>query len=318
MAKPLTVARGWARWLTQNPGEWPLRRLFWSGPVPQPADADDPESVIATLTTILEEGTAKDWRTIRWDAVRPLWTQLPLDPRLCQFWNAYHEEEYAINHRDHVLDAEQHHVLQIAATVLPDYGFELAGGTALATGYLGHRLSDDLDIFTGDPTIKDAVPTVEAAWRHAGIPVHIEISYATFTRFWVGARPMKVELAQDRPYRLAASTLTVDGMPTRSLQDLAADKTLALFGRATTRDFVDVYFLLQRYELSQLMAWAAEKDPGFDRDWFIRAIVQAQRVQPKQVTMLVPLDWDHLRLTFRQAALRLDRESRESDADHER
>ncbi len=274
--------------------------------------------MIATVTTISEEGTAKDWRTIRWDAARPLWAQLPLDPRLAQFWNAYHEEEYAINHRDHVLDAEQHHVLQVAATVLPDYGFELAGGTALAAGYLGHRLSDDFDIFTGEPLIKDAILAVEAAWRRAGMPVHVEISYATFARFWVGTRPVKVELAQDSPYRLAASTLMVDGMPTRSLQDLAADKTMALFGRTTTRDFVDVYLLLQRYELSQLMAWATEKDPGFDRDWFIRAIVQAERVQPKQVKMLVPMDWDHLRLTFRRAALRLERESRESDTDRER
>lgn len=126
---------------------------------------------------------------------------------------------------------------------------------------------------------------------------------------------MKVDLAQDSPYRLAPSSVTVDGMPTRSLQDLAADKTLALFGRATTRDFVDVYMLLQRYELSQLMAWAEEKDPGFDRDWFIRALVQSEKVQPKRVTMLVPLDWDHLRLTFRQAALRLEREASESDQD---
>ena len=102
-------------------------------------------------------------------------------------------------------------------------------------------------------------------------------------------------------------------MPARSLKDLAADKTLALFGRATTRDFVDVYLLLQRFELSQLMTWAAAKDPGFDRDWFIQALVQAEKVQPKRVTMLVPLDWDHLRLTFRQAALRLQREAREDD-----
>ena len=29
--------------------------------------------------------------------------------------------------------------------------------------------------------------------------------------------------------------------------------------------------------------------------------------------MLVPLNWDHLRLTFRQVALRLQREAREDD-----
>jgi len=56
----------WLRWLTQDPAEWPLRRLFWSSPVPRPEDAYDPEGVKAVLTTILEEGSAADWRFIRW------------------------------------------------------------------------------------------------------------------------------------------------------------------------------------------------------------------------------------------------------------
>lgn len=104
--------------------------------------------------------------------------------------------------------------------------------------------------------------------------------------------------------------VTVDGVPTRSLADMAADKTLDLFGRAPTRDFVDGYLLLQRDELLQLMAWAREKDPGFDRDYFIRTLVQAENVQPHQVTLLVAIDGEHLRLTLRQPALRLDREAR--------
>lgn len=66
-----------------------------------------------------------------------------------------------------------------------------------------------------------------------------------------------------------------------------------------------------------MMAWARQKDPGFDRDWFIQALVQAEKVQPKRVTMLLPLDWDHLRMTFRQAALRLQREACEADQERE-
>ncbi|MDA8192755.1 MAG: nucleotidyl transferase AbiEii/AbiGii toxin family protein [Thermaerobacter sp.] len=143
----------------------------------------------------------------------------------------------------------------------------------------GHRLSADLDLFTGGATMAEAGPAVEAAWRVAGIAARAEKRYSTFTRLWVGERPVKVELAQDSPYRLAPSSVTVDGMPTRSLPDLAADQTLALFGRVTTRDFVDVYMLLQRYELSQLMAWTAENDPGLDRDWSIRALVQSAKAQ---------------------------------------
>lgn len=46
----------------------------------------------------------------------------------------------------------------------------------------------------------------------------------------------------------------------------AADKTLALFGRAAARDLVDVHALTRRYSHDQLCALAAEKDPGFDRE----------------------------------------------------
>ncbi len=319
LVEPLKATEeGWSRWLTQDPGSWPLRRLFWSSRVPRPEDATDPEWIAAVLTAILEEGTAADWRSLRWDAIWSIWDRLPIPSTVRSFWDWYRKEEYAIAHRDPVLDAEQHQVLAVAATVLPPYGFELAGGTALAAGYLGHRLSEDFDLFTGDATVGLAIPAVQAAWSAAGIPSRVENTYATFARLWVGQRPLKVELAQDSPFRLASSATTVDGMPVRSLKDLAADKTLALFGRATTRDFVDVYMLLQRYGLSQLMNWARQKDPGFDRDWFIKALIQVENVQPKRVQMLVPLDWDHLRLTFRQAALRLDRESRNADQDYQR
>ena len=45
----------------------------------------------------------------------------------------------------------------------------------------------------------------------------------------------------------------------------AADKTLALFGRAAARDLVDVAALSERYPLERLCELAAEKDAGFDR-----------------------------------------------------
>ena len=46
--------------------------------------------------------------------------------------------------------------------------------------------------------------------------------------------------------------------------EVAADKTLALFGRVAARDLVDVAALTDRYPLQQLCALAEEKDTGFD------------------------------------------------------
>lgn len=316
--KTVTTTDGWQRWLTQDPGVWPLKRLFWSGRVPESQDYRDPSRVASVLRTILEEGSAADWRCIRWEMVRPIWPTLRIHPRFGPFWETYWREMDAIEQRNRVLDAEQHRILGLAAEVLPTYGFELAGGPALAAGYLGHRLSDDFDLF-GPPMPPDewqaAHAALNALWARHDLSVHTEGIQRSFARYWVGKRPVKVELAQDSAYHVAPSQAAVDGMPIRSLEDLAADKTLALFDRAATRDFVDVFALLQRYEMSQLVRWAREKDPGFNSHWFIRALTLVERVDPEDVVLLVPLDWDHLRMTFREIAIRLDRQIEDDDQD---
>lgn len=48
------------------------------------------------------------------------------------------------------------------------------------------------------------------------------------------------------------------------MEELGADKLLALFGRAEARDFVDVHALARRFGVERLLALAKEKDAGFD------------------------------------------------------
>jgi len=51
-----------------------------------------------------------------------------------------------------------------------------------------------------------------------------------------------------------------------SLVDIASNKLLALFGRATLRDFIDIYFLIKKgfFTGEELIEKAKKKDPGFD------------------------------------------------------
>jgi hypothetical protein len=48
------------------------------------------------------------------------------------------------------------------------------------------------------------------------------------------------------------------------LRELGANKVLAVFARAEPRDFVDLAELTKRFPLDELIALAAEKDPGLD------------------------------------------------------
>ena len=50
------------------------------------------------------------------------------------------------------------------------------------------------------------------------------------------------------------------------------EKVLALFGRATLRDFVDVFFLTkEKFGKNELIPMAQKKDPGFDLYWLATA-----------------------------------------------
>lgn len=66
--------------------------------------------------------------------------------------------------------------------------------------------------------------------------------------------------------------VTLDLGPVLHPDDLAADKMLALWGRARPRDFFDVAALIDRYGHKCLLELAEAKDSGFTRKTFIDAL----------------------------------------------
>jgi hypothetical protein len=196
---------------------------------------------------------------------------------------------------------------------LPDQAqFYLAGGTALAEYYLGHRLSLDLDFFTGEtPLILPHSYQIEALGREGDLGVSVVRRFSTYVEFMVTreAESLKVDLAQDSPFRLEPPTRTRTGIWVSSLPDLRVDKLLAYFGRAEPRDAVDLYFILQQASLDELVAQAAQKDPGFDLYWFAVALNRASdfpdELERWPIRMLRPLEPRKLKAQFRELALQL-------------
>ena len=65
--------------------------------------------------------------------------------------------------------------------------------------------------------------------------------------------------------------------PTLAVEELAANKVLALFDRAEARDFLDLVELTHHFELQSLMDLAAEKDTGFDTAGFLESLASFHR-----------------------------------------
>jgi hypothetical protein len=113
------------------------------------------------------------------------------------------------------------------------------------------------------------------ALRTEGAQVRVDWRGPGFTRLGVTVadrRSVAVEVAHDARTREAVQ---LSFGRVLHPDEVAADKTLALFGRAAARDLVDVAALLGRYTLEQLCELATEKDAGFDRRVFADALAAA-------------------------------------------
>jgi len=196
---------------------------------------------------------------------------------------------------------------------LPDQAqFYLAGGTALAEYYFGHRLSYDLDFFTDEAAL--VLPQsyqIEALGQRGDFEVSVTRRFSTYVEFLVarGDEGLKVDLAQDSPFRLEPLVRAESGIWVRSLPDLRVDKLLAYYGRAEPRDAVDLYFILQQEPLGRLLAQAVQKDPGFDLYWFAVALNRAagfpDELERWPVQMLQPFEPRALKAQFQAIALQL-------------
>ena len=157
---------------------------------------------------------------------------------------------------------------------LPETGttVALAGGAALIVTGIVHRPTEDLDFFAPHPQpIAPVLDALEAELLAEGLRVTRLHSTETFARLQIesDSEMTRIDLATD--YRLMPAVQTAEGVVLAE-RELAADKTLALFGRAEPRDYLDFQSLAARFSLDDLCALAASKDAGFHRRYLAEAL----------------------------------------------
>ncbi len=73
------------------------------------------------------------------------------------------------------------------------------------------------------------------------------------------------------------------GVALLSLEELAADKVLALFGRAAARDYQDVAALCGHFSWTALLELASEKGAGFSVERFLDAAAAFDRLEAEDL-----------------------------------
>jgi hypothetical protein len=159
--------------------------------------------------------------------------------------------------------------------------FWLTGGTALATFYFHHRVSDDLDLFTLDEIALTAIiqPLHDIAVEAGCVLATTRLSDYFLQAVLTGeGSSLKLDFVRDVGPQFGERHIC-DGIVVDSLDNIAANKITAILGRADVKDFVDLYFILQAgCDLRHLIARAKQKDLGLTEFYLGHMMRQVTRL----------------------------------------
>ncbi|MEY4904056.1 MAG: hypothetical protein RLZZ292_1871, partial [Bacteroidota bacterium] len=123
----------------------------------------------------------------------------------------------------------------------------LVGGTSLAL-QLGHRFSIDLYLFTHHPfNAEELLETLKRYFTVQPLTVNSTIFISV-------VNGVKVDVVHFK-YPFAHPILEVEGVRLADIRDVAPMKLDAVTKRGSKKDFYDMYFLLQKYTLSEILNW---------------------------------------------------------------
>ena len=122
--------------------------------------------------------------------------------------------------------------------------FYLSGGTALSL-QLGHRESEDLDFFSQkafNPQL------IQQNLLKYGNLTQTELAKGTVNTFLGGVKLQFLEY----PYDLIKPLMKWESIQLSSIEDIACTKLQTIGMRGSKKDFIDIYFLLEKYSLTDM------------------------------------------------------------------
>lgn len=196
-----------------------------------------------------------------------------------------------------------------AITQHPDLpkSFYFTGGTALSAIYFHHRESDDLDFFSekdfSDESMREIMNDIAASQK---LILRYTKQYRSriFELLKTETRMIKVDFV-NHPYKRLEKGTMIKEFPVDSLRDIATNKLLTINQRTEVKDFVDLYFLLKKFSVWDLL-YSVKGKYNIELDIILVASdflkVENFNFLPK---MTKPFTLEELRSFFRQKAKEL-------------
>ena len=186
------------------------------------------------------------------------------------------------------IDTPTLELLKILMQVEAFHGLRLAGGTSLAL-QLGHRKSIDLDLF-GSVDFESL--QLQQIFQENMKVVSIKRS-KNINIFAIN--DIKVDFV-NYAYPWLEDPIIDHGIRLAGISDIAAMKLAAITGRGSRKDFVDLYYLLQKYSLSDLLKLYTKKYSDGSEYMVVKSLVYFEDAEHDvDVEMLTNITWEQIK-----------------------
>lgn len=183
--------------------------------------------------------------------------------------------------------------------LIKDEQWYLAGGTALAL-QLGHRTSVDLDFFgPNDPSLQ-----LREAIRNAGTFELVNEDAGTYDGVLDNVKVSFMRYA----YPLLGDAVLFGSVFLASIPDISTMKLSAISSRGSKKDFIDLYFLIDRYGLPEVMAFFEKRHAGtnFNKVHLLKSITYFEDAEHEPMpVMLMPVSWEEVKARLTKEAVAL-------------
>jgi hypothetical protein len=207
-------------------------------------------------------------------------------------------------HPETITTATEGVLRALQSPILSEHAY-LAGGTGLALRF-GHRRSVDLDLFI--PEMFDEEQLLQRLKKLSGIsdvrraPRTLHVTVNDVNVSFIGYE-----------YPVLFEPDVFDGIPVADARDIACMKITAISSRGTKRDFVDFHAACLRFGMRELLTLFGKKyaQTGYNKLHILKSLTYfADAEKDPMPHMLIPLEWQEVRLFFESQVPCLDADFR--------
>jgi hypothetical protein len=173
-------------------------------------------------------------------------------------------------------------------------GTRLVGGTALAL-QLGHRSSIDLDLF-GSLQVQSEEIRVKLSDAHRLTVLKESDNINIYL-----IDDVKVDFVNYK-YGWIDDAVLDEGISLAGIKDIAAMKIAAIIGRGSKKDFIDLYFLLRFFSLSDILDLYMLKYPDGSVFTAMKSLTYFEDAEPDPMpVMFEGIGWEAMKTTVLEA-----------------